>query len=106
MGQACTSFITRHAATSTCLQRPGQGCIGKHACAYLQLVVHMSDASGCVASTFQEMLEAETAKPGLGGQARGLPDRLRNWSGRMGGSLTAMVDNLTKGACSLRIVVP
>ena len=77
-----------------------------HARAYLHLMVHMSDASGYVASAFQEMLEAETTKPELGGQARGLPDRLRNWSGRMGGSLTAMVDNLTKGACSFRIVVP
>jgi len=45
------------------------------------------------------MLEAETATSSSPGQARGLPDRLRNWSGRMGGSLTAMVDNLTKGTC-------
>lgn len=43
------------------------------------------------------MLEAETASPGGQGQGRGLPDRLRNWSGHMGGTLTAMVDNLTKG---------
>ncbi len=43
------------------------------------------------------MLEADTAASSPPGQARGLPDRLRNWSGRMGGSLTAMVDNLTKG---------
>ncbi|DBA77988.1 hypothetical protein WJX77_012160 [Trebouxia sp. C0004] len=43
------------------------------------------------------ILEADTATSSPPGQARGLPDRLRNWSGRMGGSLTAMVDNLTKG---------
>ena len=48
---------------------------------------------------FEIMLEAETATLSPPGQARGLPDRLRNWSGRMGGSLTAMVDNLTKGTC-------
>lgn len=77
-----------------------------HARAYLLTVVHLSDGSGCAAPAFQEMLEADTAKPGPGGQARGLPDRLRNWSGRMGGSLTAMVDNLTKGACCLTNVVP
>ena len=38
---------------------------------------------------------------GAGAGARGLPDRLRNWSGRMGGSLSAMVDNLTKGVSSM-----
>ena len=46
------------------------------------------------------MLEAETSMTGAGtvsGGGRGLPDRLRNWSGRMGGSLSAMVDTLTKG---------
>ena len=44
------------------------------------------------------MLEADSASLGTpGAGSRGLPDRLRNWSGRMGGSLTAMVDNLTKG---------
>ena len=64
--------------------------------------VHFSDASWCAASAFQEMVEAGTAQAGPAGQGRGLPDRLRNWSGRMGGSLTAMVDTLTKGACRLR----
>ena len=37
---------------------------------------------------------------GAGEGARRLPDRLRNWSGRMGDSLSAMVDNLTKGVSS------
>ena len=47
--------------------------------------------------------EGTAASPGAGEGpgARGLPDRLRNWSGRMGGSLSAMVDNLTKGPFSL-----
>ena len=54
------------------------------------------------------MLEGEGegtgASPGAGAGARGLPDRLRNWSGRMGGSLSAMVDNLTKGwSCRSRL---
>lgn len=51
----------------------------------------------------QVMLEGEGDGPSAGGRAgaeagaRRLPDRLRNWSGRMGGSLSAMVDTLTKG---------
>ncbi|KAL3135309.1 hypothetical protein ABBQ32_007505 [Trebouxia sp. C0010 RCD-2024] len=49
------------------------------------------------------LLEGEGVDHGAGGPggegegARRLPDRLRNWSGRMGGSLSAMVDTLTKG---------
>ena len=66
------------------------------------------DCGGCCTDTngcgFQVMLEGEGDGNGAGGgggagleSARGLPDRLRNWSGRMGGSLSAMVDNLTRG---------
>lgn len=59
-------------------------------------------ACGC-GLWFQVLLEGEGVDHGAGGPggegegARRLPDRLRNWSGRMGGSLSAMVDTLTKG---------
>lgn len=49
----------------------------------------------------QDLVEVSAASPGSSVEAgRRLPDRVRNWSGRMGGSLTAMVDNLTKGMLS------
>ena len=52
-------------------------------------------------SAVQVLLEADsksTDAQAESGTGRRLPDKLRNWSGRMGGSLSAMVDNLTKGA--------
>ena len=67
------------------------------------LMMSASSRAQLTHDVLQIMLEAETATSSPPGQARGLPDRLRNWSGRMGGSLTAMVDNLTKGTCRILI---